>query len=172
MSQRRSLYHHTLDTPIGGLLLMGDGDALCGVHFQAGPRPTRPSKDWVEDARPFREVVRQLKAYFAGRLQVFDLPLAPQGTEFQIQVWRALGTIPYGRTRSYGEIARHLGRPEASRAVGAANGQNPIPVIIPCHRVIGADGSLTGFGGGLPIKRRLLALEGALPPGETQAKLF
>jgi methylated-DNA-[protein]-cysteine S-methyltransferase len=126
----------------------------------------------VEDAGPFREVVRQLKAYFDGQLKAFDLPLAPQGTEFQRQVWRALQTIPYGRTKSYGEIARRLGRPEASRAVGAANGQNPIPVIIPCHRVIGADGSLTGFGGGLPIKRKLLALEGALPAGETQAKLF
>jgi len=172
MSAERTLYHHTLDSPIGGLLLMGDGDALCGVHFQSGPRPTRPPEDWVEDARPFQEVMRQLKAYFDGRLQAFDLPLAPRGTEFQMQVWRMLRAIPYGRTRSYGEIARQLGRPEASRAVGAANGQNPIPVIIPCHRVIGADGSLTGFGGGLPIKRKLLALEGALPPGESQAKLF
>ncbi|HSC47403.1 MAG TPA: methylated-DNA--[protein]-cysteine S-methyltransferase [Gammaproteobacteria bacterium] len=172
MSAERVLYHHTLDSPIGRLLLLGDQDALYGVHFQAGPRPTRPRKDWVEDARPFREAARQLKAYFDGRLKTFDLPLAPQGTEFQMQVWRALQTIPYGRTWSYGEIARRLGRPEASRAVGAANGQNPIPVIIPCHRVIGADGSLTGFGGGLPIKRRLLTLEGALPPAEQQSKLF
>jgi methylated-DNA-[protein]-cysteine S-methyltransferase len=172
MNGTKTQYHHTINTPIGGLLLMGDEDALCGVHFQAGPRPTRPRKDLLEDARPFREVVRQLKAYFAGRLHTFDLPLAPQGTEFQMRVWHTLQAIPYGRTRSYGEIARHLGRPEASRAVGAANGQNPIPVIIPCHRVIGADGSLTGFGGGLPIKRKLLALEGALPPGETQSQLF
>ena len=172
MGAERVLYHHTLDSPIGGLLLMGDGEALCGVHFQAGPHPTKLRKEWVEDARPFREVVRQLKAYFDGRLKAFDLPLAPQGTEFQMQVWRTLRKIPYGRTRSYGEIARHLGQPEASRAVGAANGQNPIPVIIPCHRVIGADGSLTGFGGGLPIKRKLLALEGALPPSERQSKLF
>ena len=168
MDMKRTLYHHTIDSPIGGLLLMGDRDALYGVHFQSGPRPTQPPKDWEEDARPFREVVRQLKAYFSGKLEKFDLPLAPEGTEFQLKVWRALQTIPYGETWSYGELARRIRRPAASRAVGAANGQNPIPVIVPCHRVIGADGSLTGFGGGLPIKQKLLALEGALP----QARLF
>jgi methylated-DNA-[protein]-cysteine S-methyltransferase len=104
-------------------------------------------------------VRRQLDAYFAGRLRVFELPLAPQGTEFQRTVWDALLRIPYGETTSYGALARSLGKPEASRAVGLANGRNPIPIVIPCHRVIGSGGSLTGYGGGLDLKRRLLALE-------------
>jgi methylated-DNA-[protein]-cysteine S-methyltransferase len=160
-----NMYHHTMDSPIGGLLLVGDADALHGVYFQSGKRgPTRPDKSWERSDKPFREVMKQLKAYFAGRLTEFDLPLAPQGTEFQMRVWEALRAIPYGETWSYGELARRIRKPAASRAVGAANGQNPIPVIVPCHRVIGADGSLTGFGGGLPIKQKLLALEGALPP--------
>ncbi len=172
MGSGRSLYHHTVDTPIGGLLLVGDEDALCGVHFQDGKRgPTKPAQEWERSEKPFREVVRQLKAYFAGKLTEFDLPLAPQGTEFQLKVWQTLRTIPYGETWSYGELARRIRRPHAPRAVGAANGQNPIPVIVPCHRVIGADGSLTGFGGGLPIKQTLLALEGALPQ-QKQSKLF
>ena len=161
------LYHHTVASPIGDLLLVGDAAALHGVYFQAGKRgPTRPDRSWEPSEKPFREVQRQLKAYFAGRLRDFDLPLAPQGTEFQLSVWKTLRTIPYGKTWSYGELARRIRRPDAQRAVGAANGRNPIPVIVPCHRVIGADGSLTGFGGGLPIKRTLLALEGALPQGE------
>ena len=167
-----NLYHHTLDTPIGGLLLVGDMDALHGVYFQDGKRgPHNPDQSWEPSERPFKEVQRQLKAYFAGKLKDFDLPLAPQGTAFQLQVWKALRTIPYGKTWSYGELARRIRRPDAQRAVGAANGQNPIPVIVPCHRVIGADGSLTGFGGGLPIKQKLLALEGALPR-QGQSKLF
>jgi|SRR5215469_1891875 len=167
-----NLYHHTLDTPIGGLLLVGDKDALHEVYFQDGKRgPTKPHADWQPSERPFREAIRQLRAYFAGRLTEFDLPLAPQGTEFQLKVWQTLRSIPYGETWSYGELARRIRRPAASRAVGAANGQNPIPVIVPCHRVIGADGSLTGFGGGLPIKHKLLALEGALP-GAKQNRLF
>jgi len=158
------LYHHTMDSPIGGLLLVGDMDALHGVYFQDGKRgPHKPDAGWEPSERPFKEVQRQLKAYFAGKLKDFDLPLSPQGTEFQLKVWKTLRTIPYGKTWSYGELARRIRRPDAQRAVGAANGQNPIPVIVPCHRVIGADGSLTGFGGGLPIKKTLLALEGALP---------
>lgn len=166
------MYHHTLDTPIGGLLLVGDADALHGVYFQDGKRgPHQPDKAWERSDKPFREVLKQLKAYFAGRLTEFDLPLSPHGTEFQLKVWSALRTIPYGETWSYGELARRIRKPAASRAVGAANGQNPIPVIVPCHRVIGADGSLTGFGGGLPIKQKLLALEGALPGG-AQSRLF
>jgi methylated-DNA-[protein]-cysteine S-methyltransferase len=106
-----------------------------------------------------KEPVRQLRAYFAGELKDFDLPLAPKGTEFQQNVWAELCKIPYGETISYGELARRIGNPNASRAVGLANGSNPIPVVIPCHRVIGANGKLTGYGGGLPIKERLLALE-------------
>jgi methylated-DNA-[protein]-cysteine S-methyltransferase len=108
---------------------------------------------------PFKEVKYQLDAYFAGELQDFDLPLLPTGTRFQERVWQALAEIPYGETWSYGELARHIGKPKASRAVGAANGINPIPVIIPCHRVIGSSGKLTGFGGGLETKQYLLKLE-------------
>lgn len=114
---------------------------------------------WTEDPAIFTEVKEQLQAYFDQRLTRFDLPLAPAGTDFQLRVWEALMTIPYGDTSSYGEIAGRMGRPGASRAVGAANGQNPLPIVIPCHRVIGRDGTLTGFGGGLEVKRRLLALE-------------
>ncbi|MGE5625020.1 MAG: methylated-DNA--[protein]-cysteine S-methyltransferase [Bacillota bacterium] len=168
-----NMYFHTIESPIGDLLLVGDADALHGVYFQDGKRgPTKPDKTWEPSEKPFREVARQLKAYFAGKLTEFDLPLEPQGTDFQLKVWSALRTIPYGDTWSYGELARRIRRPAASRAVGAANGQNPIPVIVPCHRVIGADGSLTGFGGGLPIKQKLLALEGALAGGAKQAGLF
>lgn len=169
MIVEQNLYHHTMESPIGDLLLVGDADALHGVYFQDGKRgPRKPEPGWQPSEKPFREVQRQLKAYFAGKLRAFELPLAPAGTEFQLKVWHALRTIPYGKTWSYGELARRIRRPAASRAVGAANGQNPIPVIVPCHRVIGANGSLTGFGGGLPIKQKLLALEGALP----QAGLF
>ena len=166
------LYHHTVASPIGDLLLVGDEDALHRIYFQEGKRgSTKPDRTWEPSEKPFREVKRQLRAYFDGKLKDFDLPLAPQGTEFQLKVWKTLRTIPYGKTWSYGELARRIRRPDAQRAVGAANGRNPIPVIVPCHRVIGADGSLTGFGGGLPIKQKLLALEGALP-GSSQAKLF
>ena len=131
----------------------------CAGSFQNAIRPAKPAEGWRRARRPFRDVIIQLDAYFAGRLRRFELPLAPEGTPFQREVWSALTTIPYGETVSYGELARRVGRPAASRAVGAANGRNPIPIIIPCHRVIGADGTLTGFGGGLPIKRRLLQLE-------------
>ena len=165
------LHYHVMESPIGDLLLGGDDEALHLVHFQGGVRPIKPPKEWQRDPRPFKEAMRQLRAYFDGELKEFDLPLAPSGTAFQLKVWRTLQSIPYGETWSYGKLARRIQRPDAPRAVGGANGQNPIPVIIPCHRVIGADGSLTGFGGGLPIKRKLLALEGALP-GSAQGRLF
>ena len=119
----------------------------------------RHESTWVKDADPFKEVSLQLDGYFAGDRRQFDLALAPEGTEFQRRVWSALTEIAYGETWSYGELARHIGKPKASRAVGAANGQNPIPVIIPCHRVIGSSGKLTGFGGGLQTKEYLLGLE-------------
>jgi len=154
-------YWHELDSPIGRLLLAGDGARLSHVCFQSGPRPFRPIAGWITDAAPFRTAVAQLEEYFAGKRRTFDLPLAPRGTDFQQRVWRALREIPYGNTISYGELARRIGKPSAPRAVGLANGANPLPIIVPCHRVIGTNGSLTGFGGGLPIKRRLLALEGA-----------
>ena len=156
-------YWHEIDTPIGTVLLAGDGERLTRIHFQSGPRPLRPRPQWIATARPFANAVAQLNAYFAGRRTRFDLPLSPAGTEFQRQVWQALRSIPYGETISYGELARRVGNPRASRAVGLANGANPLPIVVPCHRVIGANATLTGFGGGLPIKRALLDLEGALP---------
>jgi methylated-DNA-[protein]-cysteine S-methyltransferase len=155
-----TLYWHEIDSAVGRLLLAGDGESLIQVGFQSGPRPLRRVEGWVADAAPFAAAIAQLEEYFAGRRRRFDLPLAPRGTEFQRRVWRALTEIPYGQTLSYGELARRIGKPSASRAVGLANGANPLPIIVPCHRVIGSDGTLTGFGGGLPIKRKLLALEG------------
>ncbi|MEM7077269.1 MAG: methylated-DNA--[protein]-cysteine S-methyltransferase [Pseudomonadota bacterium] len=152
-------YCTTLASPIGDLTLSGDGEALTGLHFSTGTKARGPDPAWRLDPRAFTHVVAQLQEYFDGARQVFDLELRPQGTEFQRSVWQALLTIPYGETRSYGDIAQQIGKPNAVRAVGTANGANPIALIIPCHRVIGADGSLTGFGGGLPTKEYLLGLE-------------
>lgn len=148
-----------MESPVGPLLLAGDERGLHLVYFINGRRPKSPERNWTEDKKPFKEVIRQLKAYFDRKLREFDVPLFLRGTDFQLLVWRRLQKIPYGETISYGQIARELGNPEASRAVGLANGSNPIPIIIPCHRVIGSDGDLTGFGGGLPVKEKLLALE-------------
>jgi methylated-DNA-[protein]-cysteine S-methyltransferase len=148
-----------LDTLIGRILIAGDDDAICAIRFE---RDNEPDAGWIAGMnKPIREASRQLQLYFAGKLHDFALPLRPEGTTFQRTVWRALQDIPYGETISYGELARRVGNPSASRAVGAANGANPIPIVIPCHRVIGANGKLTGFGGGLPIKQRLLGLEAA-----------
>jgi methylated-DNA-[protein]-cysteine S-methyltransferase len=149
----------TLESPVGPLLLAGDQRGLALVHFVNGRRPKSPPHTWVEDKKPFKEVVRQLQAYFEGKLKEFELPLVLEGTDFQLLVWRSLQKIPYGETVSYGQLAKRIGSPDATRAVGLANGSNPIPIIIPCHRVIGSNGDLTGFGGGLPIKKKLLALE-------------
>lgn len=148
-----------IDSPIGPLLLAGDEAGLRCIEFMKSKRAQPPDSDWREDARPLKEAIHQLRAYFAGKLEDFDLPLTPQGTPFQQNVWHRLCDIPYGETISYGELARRIGNPNASRAVGLANGSNPIPIIIPCHRVIGSNGKLTGYGGGLPIKEKLLALE-------------
>jgi methylated-DNA-[protein]-cysteine S-methyltransferase len=149
-----------LDTPIGRLLIAGDDDAVRRIEFPKNGKPGRPEASWEESARgAVAEAIRQLREYFAGRRSEFELPLAPEGTEFQRTVWNRLREIPYGETISYGELAKRVGNPKASRAVGAANGQNPIPIVIPCHRVIGSNGKLTGFGGGLPVKEALLALE-------------
>jgi len=146
-----------VETPIGTLGLVGSEDGLVRVFWSADGLDTSRSSAVLDEA------AAQLDAYFAGELVEFDLPLDLHGTDFQRRCWLALATIPYGQTVSYGEQARRLGLgPDAARAVGAANGQNPVPVILPCHRVIGADGSLTGFGGGLHLKRHLLEHEGAL----------
>ncbi len=153
-------YWCELATPVGTLLLAGGAAALTRVHFQSGPKPLRPWAQWHHDSAPFARVIEQLNEYFTAGRREFDLPLAPAGTNFQLRVWQALRSIPYGETRSYSQLAQQLGQGGA-RAVGLANGANPLPIIIPCHRVIGADGSLTGFGGGLGIKHSLLCLEGA-----------
>ncbi|MFL6137055.1 MAG: methylated-DNA--[protein]-cysteine S-methyltransferase [Frankiaceae bacterium] len=152
-----------IGSPIGDMLLTGDGESLTGLFMLDGRGPDPViGADWTLDVGALAAPVEQLRAYFAGELREFDVPLAPSGTPFQLDVWRALTTIPYGRTTSYGRIAAALGRsPGASRAVGLANGRNPISVIIPCHRVIGSDGSLIGYGGGLPRKAHLLAMERA-----------
>jgi len=148
-----------MKSPIGPLMLAGDEHGLRLVHFMTGRRPKSPQRDWTEDKTPFKEVVRQLGAYFDGKLKDFDLPLILDGSAFQLLVWNNLRKIPYGETISYGQLAKRIGSPDAARAVGLANGSNPIPIIIPCHRVIGSNGDLTGFGGGLPLKKKLLALE-------------
>jgi methylated-DNA-[protein]-cysteine S-methyltransferase len=158
-SRMGAMCYTMMQSTIGPLMLAGGKDGLRLVHFATGRRPKSPQADWNEDKAPFKEVIRQLEAYFEGKLQEFDLPLVLDGTEFQLLVWRNLQKIPYGETVSYGQLAKRIGSPDAARAVGLANGSNPIPIIIPCHRVIGSNGDLTGFGGGVPLKKKLLALE-------------
>jgi methylated-DNA-[protein]-cysteine S-methyltransferase len=145
----------TIESPIGRLTIVGDEDGLRSILFGARIEGSGSGGGTVDEA------IRQLRAYFAKKLTRFDLPLHPEGTPFQIEVWRELQAIPYGKVISYGELAMRIGRPRASRAVGAANGSNPIPIIIPCHRVIGSNGKLTGYAGGLHIKEALLKLESA-----------
>ena len=148
-----------MESPLGKILLAGSKRGLTQVSFQDGENPLFPGDGWRRDDELWATAVCQLAAYFAGELQEFDLPLAPEGTPFQQQVWAYLQTIPYGRTITYGAIAEALGQPNASRAVGAANGRNPIAIIIPCHRVIGSSGKLTGYASGLKFKQALLGLE-------------
>jgi len=152
-------YYTYMESPVGRLLLAGDETGLHRVAFAEGGKALQPEPDWRKDARPLRQAVEQLNAYFAGDLRTFDLPLRMEGTPFQLAVWRALQDIPYGETASYGEIARRVGTPQGSRAVGLANVSNPIAIVVPCHRVIGSNGKLTGYGGGLNNKETLLALE-------------
>src|SRR5262249_6582969 len=151
-------------SPIGRLTLTSDGRALTSVRFEDDDDARRPPEGWVRDERPLRAARRQLDEYFAGRRALLELPLAMRGTPFPMRVWHALRATPSGGTASYGEIARRIGLPAASRAVGGANHRNPIAIIVPCHRVIGADGSITGYGGGEARKRRLLELERMGPP--------
>lgn len=151
--------YSTFTSQIGELLLISDGTSVTGVYMQNQKHGAARTKYWKRDDAALHQPRTQLQAYFAGELRDFDLPLAAEGTPFQQRVWRALCDIAYGETISYGELARRIGQPTASRAVGLANGQNPIAIVVPCHRVIGADGSLTGYGGGLERKRWLLAHE-------------
>lgn len=153
------MYYCYFDTPIGELLLAGEADSLSMIGFPQGAMRRDPEADWIYNEAPFDLVRRQLAEYFAGERKDFDLPLSLSGTEFQVAVLQALQEIPYGETTSYGAVAKQIGRPKAVRAVGAANGRNPIPIIVPCHRVIGTSGDLTGFGGGLDTKAALLRLE-------------
>ena len=152
-----------LDSPIGRLRLVSDGSNLCAIEFEGQHSPTTSEREASDPI--LRTTSRQLREYFSGRRRRFELPLSPVGTEFQRAVWQQLERIPYGDLHTYAQIAEAIGRPKAVRAVGAANGRNPLPIVVPCHRVIGSDGSLTGFAGGLTTKRRLLELEGALTDG-------
>jgi methylated-DNA-[protein]-cysteine S-methyltransferase len=156
----------TIDSPLGTLLVARDDEGITALLLPTGRRPAKPGHDWVRDDAAFDDVRRELAEYFAGDRTTFDVPLHLIGSAFQRRVWTALLEIPCGETTSYGALATSIGSPGAARAVGLANGQNPIALIVPCHRVIGADGSLTGYGGGLPAKRWLLAHE------SRQADLF
>ena len=143
-----------VESPVGNLLVTRNEHGLTSISFRGTPHD-----EWTRNDDAFEDIREQLGAYFAKKLRIFTLPLAPRGTTFQLDVWRELRAIPYGETRSYAQIARAIGKPYAIRAVGAANGANPLPIVVPCHRVIGSNGSLTGFGGGLEAKRFLLDLE-------------
>jgi methylated-DNA-[protein]-cysteine S-methyltransferase len=163
-SVHTSITYTQIESPVGELLLAGDERGLVRVNFGlectgGGTRQKFPKEDWQRDDAAFGEVIRELRAYFAGELQGFAATVVLEGTEFQVRVWRELQKIPYGETISYGELARRIGNVKAMRAVGLANGANPVPIIVPCHRVIGSNGKLTGFGGGLPNKKKLLELE-------------
>ena len=153
------LLYTTVESPLGPLLLLGDNRSLCGISLQDGPRPATVQTGWVHTPEPFAVAALQLREYFEGRRTTFELRLTLLGTSFQQDVWTAVETIPYGATLSYADIARRIGRPDAARAVGFANGKNPIPIIVPCHRLVGSDGALTGYGGGIERKRFLLDLE-------------
>ncbi len=147
-----TMRYTTMPSPVGELLIAGTEDGIACIHMQ----PATPEPQWIRDDDGLRVAVAQLEAYFAGELTAFDLPLAPEGSQFQQRVWSALRDIPYGQTESYGTIAERIGRPGAARAVGRANSQNPIAIVVPCHRVIGATGQLTGYAGGMERKRALL----------------
>jgi methylated-DNA-[protein]-cysteine S-methyltransferase len=162
----QTVWYDYLSTPIGQLLLAADAKGLREVWFETGKHRQDPAPSWQRAPAQVAFAATQLQEYFAGERQHFDLPLHPLGTSFQVNVWLTLAEIPYGTTISYGELARRIDQPLAVRAVGAANGRNPLPIVLPCHRVIGSDGSLTGFGGGLPTKRFLLALEDRVARGD------
>ena len=163
MTTATDYVYTVIDSPVGRLRLVASDKGLAGVWFERSrPERVRPRGDIERGRHPVLvEAERQLREYFAGTRRAFDLKLDFVGTPFQRSVWKALLTIPFGQTRTYGEIAKQVGRPSASRAVGAANGRNPVSIVAPCHRVIGSTGALTGFGGGLDVKARLLKLEGA-----------
>lgn len=152
-------YQTIISSPLGPILLTTEDHGLTGIQFMNAKDSPPILSHSIESRAPFMEAIQQLQAYFQGKLKTFDLHLSPQGTEFQQKVWKALCDIPYGKTISYGELATRIGKPSAARAVGGANGCNPLPIVVPCHRVIGSDGRLVGYASGLPIKEFLLNLE-------------
>ncbi|MEN5205682.1 methylated-DNA--[protein]-cysteine S-methyltransferase [Stenotrophomonas sp. TWI700] len=154
-----SLLYDTFDSPIGALTVAGDSQGIQHILFENNRYDAKGREHWQRDAHALRDARGQLLEYLRGERMRFDLPLAPRGTPFQLRVWKALADIPFGQTWSYVALARHIDHPTASRAVGAANGRNPLPIVLPCHRVIGSSGALTGFGGGLETKAALLQLE-------------
>jgi methylated-DNA-[protein]-cysteine S-methyltransferase len=160
------IYYDDMSSPIGRLRLVAGREGLREVWFEQGRHPKMAGPNWIRATEPLAFARVQLEEYFAGERTTFELPLHPLGTPFQLAVWRELARIPYGVTISYGELARRIEQPLAVRAVGAANGRNPLPIVLPCHRVIGSNGSLTGFGGGLPTKRYLLSLEQRVADGD------
>jgi methylated-DNA-[protein]-cysteine S-methyltransferase len=153
------MFYTFIESPLGDLLTVRDSAGITGLYLPTGKRPKTPAGWWTRDDAAFADARMQLQEYFAGARREFELPLHPSGTAFQERVWLALREIPFGETTSYGKIAAAVGVPDAARAVGLANGQNPISIVVPCHRVVGADGSLTGYGGGLPAKQWLLSHE-------------
>jgi len=160
------VYYDVMENTLAGnLTLVGDENGLCFINFQQGTTPLTVRHEWRHDRQMFKPVKDQLTAYFLGELRTFNLKLTPSGTRFQLKVWERLADIPYGELTTYSAIAEKIGNPKAVRAVGGANARNPLPIVLPCHRVIGSDGTLTGFGGGLDVKERLIALEkGAVAP--------
>lgn len=166
MTRNAIFWYDELPSPIGLLRLVADDHGLREIWFEHGRHQKSPQPGWRRAAEPLAQARQQLEEYFAGTRQQFELSLHPHGTPFQQEVWWELARIPYGTTISYGELARRIGQPLAMRAVGAANGRNPLPIVLPCHRVIGSNGSLTGFGGGLPTKRYLLSMESRVAHGD------
>jgi len=158
-TRRENMYYTTFESPIGPLFLAGGEEGLKYLNIRKGKKKIEVPDDWQENKEFFSEISRQLEAYFAGQLKSFEVKLAPEGTEFHKSVWKALTEIPYGETRTYKEIAISVGKPKAYRAVGLANNRNPISIIVPCHRVIGTNGKLTGYASGLDVKEFLLRLE-------------
>ena len=156
---KEDIRYTSIDSPIGEILVAQSDKGLKSIRFAGSTKPDPPMEHWQYVKQLKTEAIDQLRAYFKGTLKDFSLPLDLDGTPFQLKVWNALQKIPYGQTISYGELARWIGQPKAVRAVGGANGRNPIPLVVPCHRVIGSDGSLTGYGSGLPIKSALLEHE-------------
>ena len=159
MGNIKMVYYQYMKSPVGKLLVAGDEKGLHLINFPRNGKPSLPESEWKENPKPLQEVMRQIEAYFAGKLKAFSLDICLNVTPFQKKVLTALRRVPYGQTISYGELAKKIGNPKASRAVGQANARNPIPIVIPCHRVIGCSGKLTGFGGGIEVKQALLDLE-------------